>query len=96
MSDVGNTPLPGASVASGLRFTVNDGNTTPTWVEYMVSRYSQTLSRSSAGGTGYAMGNARVLAKPDAQKRLAYEDRAAHSAPAIEGGDETPSLTEGS
>lgn len=66
MSDVGNTPLPGASVASGLRFTVNDGNATPTWVEYMVSRYSQTLSRSSAGGTGYAMGNARVLAKPDA------------------------------
>ena len=61
-----------------------------------INKVMGVLPRGGREGFARALKADQVLAKPDAQKRLAYEDRAAHSAPAIEGGDETPSLTEGS
>lgn len=57
MSDVGQT---------GARYTVNDGSTTGTWIEQLAASYSLTLTSQAAGGQGYARGNARVVAKPDA------------------------------
>jgi phospholipase/lecithinase/hemolysin len=49
----------------GKRYTVND--TSKTWMEQVATNYGiSTLTASSAGGTDYATGNARVLLEPDA------------------------------
>ncbi|WBY00157.1 SGNH/GDSL hydrolase family protein [Ramlibacter tataouinensis] len=48
----------------GARYTVNNGGTT--WTEQVASRFGLALTPSAAGGTGYAIGSARVSAKPDA------------------------------
>ena len=50
---------------SGSRYTVNDG-TVNTWVEQVATRFSKTITPSSAGGLGYARVNARITGKPDA------------------------------
>lgn len=51
--------------AGGKRYTVND--TSKTWTEIVAADYGlTTLKASSAGGTNYATGNARVSLKPDA------------------------------
>lgn len=55
MSDLGNR----------ARYTVNDG-TTNVWVQQFAASYRLTLTSSSAGGLGYAWGNARINSKPDA------------------------------
>ena len=47
------------------RYTVND-NSTNVWTQQLASRFNQSLVAQSKGGTGYARGNARVLAEPDA------------------------------
>lgn len=57
MSDVGQ---------GGSKYTVNDGTDYNTWIEKMVASFGLTVTPASAGGTGYAQGNARVTAKPDA------------------------------
>ena len=56
LSDVGQT---------GTRFTINDGSTN-VWTQQFAASYGTTLTAVSAGGTGYARGNARVSASPDA------------------------------
>lgn len=56
MADVGQ---------NGVRYTVNDGSVN-NWTLQLASRYGQTLTPASAGGTSYAVGNARVVATPDA------------------------------
>lgn len=56
MSDVGQT---------GKRFTINDGSTN-IWSQQFAESYGRTLTAASAGGKGYARGNARVLNTPDA------------------------------
>src|SRR5688500_10007823 len=50
---------------AGSRYTVNDG-TINVWTEYMASRLGLGWTPAGGGGFGYATGNARVLAKPDA------------------------------
>lgn len=50
---------------NGARYTVNDG-TINVWTEYVAAQYGLVLEPSSTGGFGYATGNARVLAQPDA------------------------------
>lgn len=47
------------------RYTVNDGSNN-NWTTFVASQYGLSLAPSSAGGTSYAIGNARVAAKPDA------------------------------
>lgn len=56
MSDVGQT---------GTRFTINDGSTN-IWSQQFAESYGRTLTAASAGGKGYARGNARVVNTPDA------------------------------
>ena len=58
MADVG---------VNNTRYTVNDGSVN-TWVEKAAVDYDSTLTikPSDQGGTGYARGNARIVAKPDA------------------------------
>jgi phospholipase/lecithinase/hemolysin len=56
MADVGQT---------GARYTVNDGSVN-NWTLYLANAFGQSLTPSAAGGTSYAIGNARVTAKPDA------------------------------
>ena len=56
LSDVGQT---------GTRFTINDGSTN-VWTQQFAASYGTTLTAASAGGQGYARGNARVLNSPDA------------------------------
>ncbi len=55
-SDVGQT---------GVRFTINDGSTN-IWSQQLAQSYGRTLGAASAGGKGFARGNARVLKTPDA------------------------------
>lgn len=50
---------------TGGRFTINDGSTN-IWAEQLAVKYGLGLTEVSAGGTGYARGNARVTATPDA------------------------------
>ena len=57
-SDIGN-----GGVTS--KYTVNDA-TVNTWVEQLASAYALTITPSASGGFGYARGNARIVAKPDA------------------------------
>ena len=49
----------------GARYTINDGSVN-NWTQELANTYGITLTAASAGGTSYAQGNARVLAKPDA------------------------------
>ena len=49
----------------GTRYTVNDG-TASIWMERISTGYGLTATAAVTGGTGYAQGNARVIAKPDA------------------------------
>jgi phospholipase/lecithinase/hemolysin len=56
MADVGQ---------KGARYTVNDGSIN-NWTLYLANAFGLTLSASAAGGQSYAIGNARVTAKPDA------------------------------
>ena len=56
MSDVGQ---------NGSRYTVNDGSVN-NWTLQVAANYGKPLTASSAGGTSYATGNARVSVKPDA------------------------------
>lgn len=55
---------------AGGRYTVNDApgaaSSLNTWPLVVASDFGVPLSAQVAGGTGYATGNARVLAKPDA------------------------------
>ena len=57
-SDIGNSGITS-------KYTVNDA-TVNTWVEQLATGYALTITPSSAGGMGYARGNARITAKPDA------------------------------
>ena len=50
---------------NGSRYTVNDGSVN-NWTSELVAKYGKSLAAVSAGGTSYAVGNARVSAKPDA------------------------------
>ena len=50
---------------NGSRYTVNDGSVN-NWTSEVVAKYGKSLAAVSAGGTSYAVGNARVNAKPDA------------------------------
>ena len=50
---------------NGSRYTVNDGSVN-NWTSELVAKYGKSLAAVSAGGTSYAVGNARVNAKPDA------------------------------
>ena len=43
---------------NGHRYTVNDGS--PNWLQQLASYYNLTVTAASAGGFGYAQGNARV------------------------------------
>jgi len=58
-----------------------------------INKVMNVLPRGGREGLTRAMKADQVLSKPDATKRLAYENRAAHSAPAIEDGEHA-SLTE--
>lgn len=49
----------------GVQYTVNDA-TRLNWTQQLAARYGLTLGPSAGGGTSYATGSARVLAKPDA------------------------------
>ncbi|MCZ2496848.1 GDSL family lipase [Xylophilus sp. Kf1] len=56
LSDVGQT---------GRRYTVNDGSLN-IWAAQLASRYNVNITAASAGGSGYAVGNARITLHPDA------------------------------
>ena len=49
----------------GVRYTVNDGSAI-NWTQQLASRYGRAVSPSSAGGSSFATGSARIIAKPDA------------------------------
>ncbi|WP_440108385.1 SGNH/GDSL hydrolase family protein [Acidovorax sp. BL-A-41-H1] len=49
----------------GSRYTVNDGSVN-NWTLQVAANYGKSLAAASAGGLSYAVGNARVNAKPDA------------------------------
>ncbi|MBV7431438.1 SGNH/GDSL hydrolase family protein [Acidovorax sp. sif1233] len=49
----------------GTRYTVNDGSVN-NWTLQVAASYGKPLTAASAGGKSYAVGNARVKAKPDA------------------------------
>ena len=49
----------------GVQYTIND-TTRVNWTQEFASRYGLTLGPTSTGGTSYAIGSARVTAKPDA------------------------------
>jgi outer membrane lipase/esterase len=57
MSDVGQL--------AGARYTINDA-TNYVWPQRVAISYGLTLTAKSAGGLGYAQGNARIMLKPDA------------------------------
>jgi lysophospholipase L1-like esterase len=58
MGDLGNN-------STGARYTVNDGSNN-NWTQYVASGYGRALTARSAGGLAFAVGNARITAKPDA------------------------------
>ncbi|SDM06265.1 Phospholipase/lecithinase/hemolysin [Oryzisolibacter propanilivorax] len=60
-ADVGQT---------GSRYTINDGSAN-VWTLQVAERYERPLQSASAGGLGYAQGNARVQATPDAAGQAA-------------------------
>lgn len=49
----------------GVRYTINDG-TSINWTQQLAARYGLAVAPTSAGGTSFATGSARVTAKPDA------------------------------
>ena len=49
----------------GTVYSVND-TTNGTWVQQVAGSYGVTITAQSAGGQGWARGNARVVLKPDA------------------------------
>lgn len=49
----------------GTRYTVNDGSVN-NWTLQVAANYGKPLAAAAAGGKSYAVGNARVKAKPDA------------------------------
>ena len=49
----------------GTQYTINNA-TRVNWTQEFAGRYGIAISPSSSGGTSYAIGNARVTAKPDA------------------------------
>jgi phospholipase/lecithinase/hemolysin len=57
LNDVGQT---------GASYTVNDGSATPVWTQFVAASYHAPLAPAASGGFGYATGNARVVARPDA------------------------------
>lgn len=50
---------------TGGRYTVND-NTVNIWTQHVATAYGRTLTAQSAGGLGFATGNARIVLEPDA------------------------------
>src|SRR5262245_35707905 len=48
---------------TGAKYTVNDGSLS--WVQHAAASYGVTMTPAAQGGTAYATGNARVVAKPD-------------------------------
>ena len=48
---------------AGKRYTINDGSTN-IWAQQFAASYGRTLETSSAGGAGYARGNARLALTP--------------------------------
>ncbi len=50
---------------NGSRYTVNDGSVN-NWTLQVAANYGKALTPASAGGLSYAVGNARIQAKPDA------------------------------
>lgn len=50
---------------TGGRYTVND-NTVNIWTQHVATALGQTLTAQSAGGLGFATGNARIVLEPDA------------------------------
>lgn len=55
---------------NGARYTVNDGSVN-NWTQFVANAFSVSLAPSASGGTSYARGTARVLAKPDASGNAA-------------------------
>ena len=55
-SDLGQT---------GPRYTVNDGSIN-VWTQQVAAAFGVGIAPAAAGGTSYATGNARIVAKPDA------------------------------
>lgn len=49
----------------GSSYTVNDGSLN-IWTRYVAAQYGKEIKPSSQGGLGYAFGNARIAATPDA------------------------------
>lgn len=49
----------------GAKFTVNDGSVN-IWAQQVAASYGLPLAPASAGGLGFAQGNARITLKPDA------------------------------
>ncbi len=49
----------------GTKYSVNDGNISG-WAQELANVYGKPLTPKSAGGLGYAVGNARIVQKPDA------------------------------
>ena len=50
---------------NGARYTVNDGSVN-NWTQWVADAFGRPLATAGSGGTSYAAGNARVVAKPDA------------------------------
>ncbi len=50
---------------NGSLYTVNDGSVN-NWTRQVAANYGKTITPASAGGKSYAVGNARVVGKPDA------------------------------
>lgn len=50
---------------NGTRYTVNDGSVN-NWTLQIANNYGKTITAVSAGGQGYATGNARIKLSPDA------------------------------
>ena len=51
---------------NGSRYTVNDGSANNNWTLQVANSYGRPLAASAAGGLSFAIGNARVVATPDA------------------------------
>lgn len=50
---------------AGAQYSINDA-TRVNWTQEFAARYALSLAPSSSGGTSYAIGSARVTARPDA------------------------------
>ena len=51
---------------NGNAYTINQDSPTNNWTTYVASGFGNQLTPSARGGLSYAIGNARVAAKPDA------------------------------